>query len=659
MLQTLFEIVLANAVLATVLAIGVALFARLCRRPAIEHGLWLLVFLKLITPPLVTVPLEILPAPQVISTSSAVIPAPMETTISEHVAPAPLAIAATSEAPRLAVAPQPEGFRWRDHLAEGIVALWIAGACAWLLLLSIRAWRFHRIARLTALAPASLQQQVRRLAMVFSVSTVPDVRVIHAQVSPLLWRIDGCPVILLPAELLNQLTPTQIDGIFAHELAHLQRRDHWTRRLVLCVTALYWWHPVVWSGRRGLEQAAEQCCDAAVVDRFPNHSRDYAAALLQTIDFLSGARPQLPASATTFGPGRSLKRRFAMILDKGVSPQLSWKMRGVLAAVGLTVLAVSPWVVAEEKVADPQKPRVVDRESQPYTETQLLTKNGKVDDINEKRLYKVACRMLAQDENGKEHAVFSPQIVLRENEEGTITVGAEQPVPVRDADPVMGRQILKDRALRQVKVRQLDDEFVAFIARIDDSPEMNKGLFPDDDGVVTREFTHIYTKSLNVVEKVQLGRTFSVPFYDKDDNKKAKRRIEFVITRLEPPKPKLPDEATLLFPTAVNNPPTVEEVLTEVSKQLKDRGDVPPFAASAVVKNLRVVIEPSGPSVGPVKFYPLVGHAQMHKQRYKCTAYFDLQRQSDWPIRFMSRNKTSEVVYIDHDHLVRVTKQPK
>lgn len=653
MLQTVFEIVLANAALAIVLAIGVALFTRLYRRPAIAHALWLLVFLKLITPPLVTVPLKILPAPPGISTSVTAIASPVESPVAVNEASVPSAVAATTNSPRLATVPQPTGFPWRDYLAEGIIGLWIAGACGWLLLLSIRAWRFHRIARRTALAPAALQQQVRGIATLFGVTRVPEVRVIHAQVSPLLWRIDGRPVILLPTDLLTELTHAQIDGILAHELAHLRRRDQWTRWFVLYVTALYWWHPVVWWSRRGLEQAAEQCCDADVVGRFPDHSRDYASALLQTIDFLTGARSQLPASATSFGQGRFLKRRFAMILDKGVSARLSWKMRCVLVAVGLTVLTVSPWGVAEEKIADPQKPRVVDREPQPYTETQLLTQNGKADEINGKRIYKVVCRMLALDENGKEHAVFSPQIVLRENEEGTIMVGAVQPVPVRNADPVMGRQTLKDRALRQVKVRQLDDDFVAFFARIDDLPEMNKGLFPDDDGVVTREFTHIYTKTLNVVEKVQLGRTFSVPFYDKDDNKKAKRRIEFVITRMKPQKPKAPEKAVLVLPAPVNNPPAAEEVLKVVSKRLKDRGDVPPFAVSAAVKNLRVVVEPSEVKIGPVKFYPLVGHAQMHKQRFKCTAYFDLHRQSDWPIRFTSRDKTNEVVYIDRDQLVR------
>ncbi len=57
-METLLGIGLSNALAAAVLAMPVALFARLLRsrRPALAHGLWLLVLLKLITPPLFTVP---------------------------------------------------------------------------------------------------------------------------------------------------------------------------------------------------------------------------------------------------------------------------------------------------------------------------------------------------------------------------------------------------------------------------------------------------------------------------------------------------------------------------------------------------------------------------------------------------------------------------
>src|SRR5438132_10963338 len=63
----LISMTLTNAVLATLLALVAFAASRLVRSPALTHLLWVVVLLKLITPPLVQVPigwkLEILPEP--------------------------------------------------------------------------------------------------------------------------------------------------------------------------------------------------------------------------------------------------------------------------------------------------------------------------------------------------------------------------------------------------------------------------------------------------------------------------------------------------------------------------------------------------------------------------------------------------------------------
>src|SRR5262249_5366761 len=62
LMDTLLHVGLSNAALATALALSAAIASRLCRRPALAHSLWLLVLLKLLTPPLWRVPLP-WPAP--------------------------------------------------------------------------------------------------------------------------------------------------------------------------------------------------------------------------------------------------------------------------------------------------------------------------------------------------------------------------------------------------------------------------------------------------------------------------------------------------------------------------------------------------------------------------------------------------------------------
>ncbi|MBV8488349.1 MAG: hypothetical protein JO161_08720, partial [Planctomycetaceae bacterium] len=62
-MESLVHIMLSNALVATALAIVPLVVRRLVHSPALEHTLWLLVLLKLITPPVFPIPVAIA-APQ-------------------------------------------------------------------------------------------------------------------------------------------------------------------------------------------------------------------------------------------------------------------------------------------------------------------------------------------------------------------------------------------------------------------------------------------------------------------------------------------------------------------------------------------------------------------------------------------------------------------
>ena len=68
-MDTLLQIGLSNAVVATFLALVVGCVGLVWRRPALLHSLWLLVLLKLLTPPLVWVPVPWPVAPAVAATN--------------------------------------------------------------------------------------------------------------------------------------------------------------------------------------------------------------------------------------------------------------------------------------------------------------------------------------------------------------------------------------------------------------------------------------------------------------------------------------------------------------------------------------------------------------------------------------------------------------
>ncbi|HEV3259817.1 MAG TPA: M56 family metallopeptidase [Gemmataceae bacterium] len=378
----LVHVGLVNAALAALLALAAAAVGCLYRRPALVHGLWLLVLLKLVTPPLlpVHIPWPAPPQPAPVAADDAVSDMELFVVPGGHVEPSgmtdmpdppgddlwqaeaaaalarapspPAEVEGDSPAPEAAAdtpapRPPPAAPLW-DSWEQAVAAVWLTGSLAWWSLAALRIYAFRRSLRHARPAPAALERQVRRLAARLGLSRCPAVCLLPAVTSPLLWAVAGTPRLLLPAGLWQRLTDEQRETLLTHELAHLRRGDHWVRRLELVVMGLYWWHPVVWWARREIQEAEEQCCDAWVVWALPGAAHAYATALVETVAFLSLPQPALPLGASGVGHTHSLKRRLTMIL-KGTTPRaLTWTALGALVACAATLLPLGPtWVLAQ------------------------------------------------------------------------------------------------------------------------------------------------------------------------------------------------------------------------------------------------------------------------------------------------------------------------
>src|SRR5262249_5951014 len=259
------------------------------RRPAVRHGLWLLVLLKLVTPPLLPVALPWPAAPPPVEG-----PAFTANFIPPEV-DAPPADGDGGAAEPVPPPPPPAPIAPAAISAEALVAgVWRAGRLLWLMVAALRVARFGRLLRHARPAPAALQEQTERLARRLGLAHCPGVWFVPAPVSPLLWALGRTPRLLLPEALWEGLTEPQRATLLLHELAHLRRGDHWVRRLELVALGLYWWHPVVWWAGRQLREAEELCCDAWVVWALPDDAEAYARALVETVTFLSQTRPPLP-----------------------------------------------------------------------------------------------------------------------------------------------------------------------------------------------------------------------------------------------------------------------------------------------------------------------------------------------------------------------------
>jgi len=98
------------------------------------------------------------------------------------------------------------------------------------------------------------------------------------------------------------------------------------------------------------------------------------------------------------------------------------------------------------------------------------------------------------------------------------------------------------------------------------------------------------------------------------------------------------------------DPPSDDEVMRALPDNVT--GGIP-FIAETSRNNVRIVVEPIVDKLEDCRFYPMVGPARLHKCHYKCTVYFDETKRSDWPVPFSHTDQRQEVVYVDHDHLIR------
>ena len=222
------------------------------------------------------------------------------------------------------------------------MAVWGAGSVAWLAVGWRRVARFRRLLATAVLAPEPMQRQAEGLSRRLGLRLCPRLWMLPGPVSPMLWAF-GVPRVLVSAEHWASIDEGQRRALLAHELAHLKRRDHWTRLVETAAAVLYWWHPVVWLARRQLRRAEERCCDAWAVWASPEGGRTYADALLAVVDYLSETRPVSPMGSSGLGLVSDLKGRLVMIMSGTTPRRLSNLSR--LALLGLAALAL-PWLPA-------------------------------------------------------------------------------------------------------------------------------------------------------------------------------------------------------------------------------------------------------------------------------------------------------------------------
>ncbi len=211
--------------------------------------------------------------------------------------------------------PQPGPLDWAPLALFGV---WACGFAA-IALVRLRAWRRVRaVVRASAPMDLAAGMAVRSAAGLLEPGVVGLIR----------------PILLLPADIMERLSPSQLQAVLAHELCHVRRRDNLTAAIHMLVEAVFWFHPLIWWIGARLVEERERACDEEVL-RLGNASQEYAEAILRVCKSYLEA----PLQCVTGVTGSDLRKRIIAILSGCVAMELSVAKKIALASAAIVVLA--------------------------------------------------------------------------------------------------------------------------------------------------------------------------------------------------------------------------------------------------------------------------------------------------------------------------------
>ncbi len=223
-------------------------------------------------------------------------------------------------------------------LSSLALAFWACGA---LLLLAAYGRSYLRLGRRLKHRPrvvaGDLHAQLRTLAAEAGLAGAVRLSCSSRVPVPLALGF-GRPEICVPPRAFAGLTLEQQEGMLAHELAHLARRDPFWLVLGQAIACLLFFQPLNWVARRRLREISEMLSDEWAVAR-TGRPLSLAGCLAEVAGWSAGLR-RLPVPSMADRPS-SLGVRIRRLLAESRSPEHPARRAWLAAVMGVLVIAVA------------------------------------------------------------------------------------------------------------------------------------------------------------------------------------------------------------------------------------------------------------------------------------------------------------------------------
>jgi len=248
----------------------------------------------------------------------------------------------------------PLAVNWRGVL----VAAWIVGSVFFQIRMFCLSLRLYRLVRRAVPVDAiSLGSRLRWLCRDFGIHREVGLLASAELEVPIAAGVFNPKIILSPQS--GEWSETRRRAVLCQELAHVKRLDALTQLLANVVSALYWFHPLVWLTARAMRAERERACDDYVLS-FGTTASDYAHELVEIVSTLR--RPQ-PASALAMARRSQLEGRVLALLNPRVAHGALPK--GLAAGVSFALFALALPLAAARLQERPAATSPVSRVSSP------------------------------------------------------------------------------------------------------------------------------------------------------------------------------------------------------------------------------------------------------------------------------------------------------
>lgn len=184
--------------------------------------------------------------------------------------------------------------------------------------------------------------------------------------------------IILPDK---QYEEKEITWILKHELMHYKKNDIYYKILLMIITSIYWFNPLVYIMNRCINEDCELACDENVVEDCTfEEKQNYALTLINSLKY--NQKYFLKCNfVTKLGNNKKIKRRFEEMFNKrgkkGMAVFIAALIIGICSVCTMVTKNNSKIIVGEEVQADDNKVELKELSTENYKGYYMVVSDAK------------------------------------------------------------------------------------------------------------------------------------------------------------------------------------------------------------------------------------------------------------------------------------------